>query len=192
MVSKKLSCIFLASGHSKRFHGNKLLAPLEGRPLVQHVFEHLPAHMFHQVLVVTRYPQVAQLAQALRFTPILNPDPTDDIAVTIRLGLEHLEQDMGGCMFSVCDQPFLSPASLTALVQEFQAHPHSIAALAHQGKRGNPVIFPSALFSELSTLAPHQSGSAVIARYPELLRLVEAGDFSQLQDIDYRSDLPLG
>ena len=192
MDSKKISCVFLASGHSKRFQGNKLLTLLDGRPLIQHVFEHLPAHIFHQALVVTRYPQIVQLAQDLHFTPILNPDTTDDIAVTIRLGLEHLEQDVEGCMFSVCDQPFLSPASLTTLVQEFQTHPHSIAALAHQGKRGNPVIFPRSLFSELSTLSPNQSGSTVIARHPELLRLVEAGDSSQLQDIDYRADLPLG
>lgn len=189
MASKKISCIFLASGHSKRFQGNKLLVPLDGRPLVQHVFEHLPVPLFHQVLVVTRYPQIAQLAQRLQFTPILNPDPTDDIAVTIRLGLEYLEQDIEGCMFSVCDQPFLSSATLTALVQEFQAHPRSIVAPAHQGSRGNPVIFPRTLFQELSTLSPNQSGSAVIARHRELLRLVEAGDPSQLQDIDYRSDL---
>jgi len=64
-----------------------------------------------------------------------------------------------------------------------------IVALGWKGNRGNPVLFPSSLFSALATLAPHQSGSSVIAQYSHLLRIVEAEGPQELLDIDTPADL---
>ena len=36
-----IALIYMASGFSRRFGGNKLLAPLAGKPLYRHGFDHL-------------------------------------------------------------------------------------------------------------------------------------------------------
>ena len=189
MKKPTLSCVVLASGRGKRFQGNKLLAPFGGRPMAQTVLERLAGPDFGQVAVVTPYPQVAGLARALGFLAVDNPDGSDDVAVTIRLGLAALEGEPEGCLFSVCDQPLLRRESLERLAAAFRARPDRITALAYQGQRGNPVIFPRSLFGELAALEPHQSGGTVIARHPELLQLVQAEDPRELMDVDFPGDL---
>ncbi len=188
-MALKLACIFLASGHSKRFRENKLLSNFGGQTLVDVVFQNHPAELFNQTVVVTRYAPVAVSAAQCGFSVAENDDETDDISKTIRLGIEAFRPGMDGCMFSVCDQPLLTADSIRKLVQAFQSSPDKIAVLAYHGKRGNPVIFPSSLFGELSSLPAGQAGSAVIDAHRELLTLVPVENRRELMDIDYRSDL---
>ena len=185
----KIGCIFLASGHSKRFRANKLLSSVGDRTLVDTVFHNHPSELFNQTVVVTRYAPVAVSAAQCGFSIAENEDTTDDISKTIRLGLETLRPGMDGCMFSVCDQPLLTTESVRNLVHAFQASPDKIAVLSYNGKRGNPAIFPQALFSELEVLSNGQSGSAVIEKHRELLNLVPVTHRRELIDIDYRRDL---
>ena len=189
-MALRLACIFLASGHSKRFGGNKLLADYNGKPMADHIFSRFPSELFNQVVAVTRYANVAVSAAQHGFTIAENDDTTDDIAKTIRLGLAALAPGADGCMFSVCDQPALSAESIEKLVRAFSAAPERIIALGHNGNRGNPVFFPAALFPELAALEPNQSGGAVIKRHKALLDIVEAIDPLELCDVDYRADLP--
>ena len=189
MSAPTIAAILLASGHSSRFSGNKLTTEFAGQLMIDVIFDHLPAERFRQVTVVTRYPQVAASAAERRFGVAENLDETGDIARTIRLGIESLLPDIAGAMFLVCDQPLLTPQSICALCDDFLAHPDQICALAHRGKRGNPVIFPRALFPALSTLRAGCGGSDVIESHRHLLRLTEAAHRRELLDVDYRSDL---
>lgn len=145
-ASLKLGCIFLASGQSKRFQGNKLLSEFNGRPMIETVLGNFPCELFNQTIVVTRYAEVAVTAAQRGFTVVENDGADDSVARTIRLGLDALTPNLDGCLFSVCDQPLLTARSIQAIVDEFIAHPGAIVALGYRGKRGNPVLFPRALF----------------------------------------------
>ena len=187
-ASLKLGCIFIASRQSKRFQGNKLLSEFNGRPMIETVLGNFPCELFNQTIVVTRYAEVAVTAAQRGFTVVENDGADDSVARTIRLGLDALTPNLDGCLFSVCDQPLLTARSIQAIVDEFIAHPGAIVALGYRGKRGNPVLFPRALFSELGALAPGQSGGAVVAAHMPLLRIVETKNRLELVDIDYRAD----
>lgn len=189
MSSFRIGCVFLASGISSRFQGNKLLADFNGVPLVEAVLRQFPTEYFNVNLVVTRYPQVAAIAAQYHFGVVENLEPGEDLAQTIRLGVEALPKGLDGCMFSVCDQPLLSPESVKKLVEAFQASPNSIAALSYQGHRGNPVIFPGDLLPSLKTLPARHGGNHVIQAHSERVLLVEAFHRRELMDVDYRSDL---
>ena len=143
-ASLKLGCIFLASGQSKRFQGNKLLSEFNGRPMIETVLGNFPCELFNQTIVVTRYAEVAVTAAQRGFTVVENDGADDSVARTIRLGLDALTPNLDGCLFSVCDQPLLTARSIQAIVDEFIAHPGAIVALGYRGKRGNPVLFPRA------------------------------------------------
>ena len=167
----KIGCIVMAAGNARRFGSNKLDARVEGKTLLRRALEAVPAACFDRVAVVTQYPQGMDLAREMGFLPVDNPRPDLGLSHTIALGMAHM-QDMDGVMFQVSDQPLLRRDSADRL-----------AALAHDGVRGNPCLFPASLFPELTALEGDHGGSAVIRRHPDLLLLVEAPP-QELTDVD--------
>ena len=164
----KIGCIVMAAGNARRFGSNKLDARVEGKTLLRRALEAVPAACFDRVAVVTQYPRGMDLAREMGFLPVENPRPDLGLSHTITLGMAHM-QDMDGVMFQVSDQPLLRRDRL--------------AALAHDGVRGNPCLFPASLFPELTALEGDHGGSAVIRRHPDLLLLVEAPP-QELTDVD--------
>ena len=184
----QIGCILLASGFGRRFGANKLLSLAGGVPLYRRTLERLVPLPLARVAVTSQYPQVLELAEALGFLPLENPGAEEGIAAGIRLGMPAME-GLDGAMFAVCDQPWLTTDSINRLLQSFVQSPESIWALAWQGKKGNPVVFPADCFPELAALTGDTGGGAVIRRHPERLRLVEAGSARELADIDTPADL---
>lgn len=185
----KLACVVLASGHSKRFGSDKLVHRIDGIMMTRRCLKAIPGELFSEVIVVTRSFEVAELADELGFRVVPNADKTDDIAVTIRLGLDELSMPVDGCMFSVCDQPYLTSASVSALIERFSADMSRIVALSWNKKRGNPVVFPASLLGELQSLPSRLSGSHVIDLHNELLTLVLAKSAKELHDVDTPEDI---
>lgn len=183
-IDHSLACIFMASGRAKRFGTNKLVYPIDGVPMCDVMFAQHPAELFKQTLVVTRYAAVALSASMHGFSVVENEDENDDVAKTIRLGVMALAPPIEGCLFSVCDQPWLTGATVKAVVDVFLQNPTRIVAPSWQGKRGNPVLFPKQLFAELAALPQNVSGGKVIAAHLDLLTLVPARDAKELMDLD--------
>ena len=184
----RVGAVLMASGFSRRFGANKLLERTEGVPMILRAFDALPAALFDRAAVVSTYPEVLSLAEERGYLPLFNPRAAEGQSASVRLGLSEL-LDMEGVLFAVCDQPWLRRKSVERLLERFSASPECICALGWQGKRGNPAIFPAALFPELLALAGDRGGGRVIQTNPHLLRLVEVEDPRELQDIDTPADL---
>jgi molybdenum cofactor cytidylyltransferase len=178
----KLGCVVMAAGNARRFGENKLAAQFGGRSLIRRVLETVPAELFEKPVVVTQYPDIAELAKELRFTVICNTHPDWGISHTIALGLSAA-QYCDGCLFLVSDQPLLERRSVVDLVSLWQDNSDKIAALAHNGVRGNPCIFPARLFPELLALQGDRGGGAVIRRHEGELVLLDVPQ-RQLADVD--------
>lgn len=180
-----IAAVFLASGRGKRFGGDKLLWKVEGMPMAERVFRALPPEI--PGVVVTGDRNIAVLAQKYPHIRVAeNRDERDDIALTIRRGLEALPVEADGALFFVCDQPWLERASVCRLADAFQKDPTKIYALSCGDRMGNPCLFPRNFFGELMTLPPDTGGKAVIARHPDLVRRIQAADARELKDLDYR------
>lgn len=174
MKNRKLGCVILAAGSGARFGGNKLLALFRGDPVIQYAMEAADTACFDRVAVVTQYEPVAEMGQARGYKALWNRQPELGLSRSVILGTEAMA-DCDGICFLVGDQPCLGRQTVEALASAWQAQPERIVAAAHQGKRGNPCIFPKLLFEELRALSGDTGGGAVIRRHPELLRLVETG-----------------
>lgn len=211
-----IGCVIMASGHSRRFGGNKLLTSFQGEPLLFHILrstEHVP---FEKRLVVTRCPDVAKLCQKSKVPVVLHdlPDRND----TVRVGLSALISDnaypfkdnsfstvskntgslstntrnpisLSGCMFCLADQPFLSPESLKAMLLAFSRAPENIFRLSYKETPGSPILFPAEFFSELLKLPTGHGGSFLAKKYPGRIQYIFARDEAELYDIDSREDL---
>lgn len=186
-LTLKIGCVVMAAGNARRFGDNKLAAVCNGKTLIRRALEAVPSGMFTAVAVVTQYPEVEELAESFSFRAVRNPHPDWGISHTIRLGLEALPA-CDAALFLVSDQPLLQKETVAALVRFYSAYPNKIAALGHDGVRGNPCLFPARFFPELLELREDHGGNTVIRRHEEDLILWEVGPMS-LTDVDTPSAL---
>lgn len=189
-TSLRLGAVLMASGSARRFGENKLLHPVEGVPMIERAMGALPPELFAKAAVVSSYPEILRLAESRGYTAIHNPSPEQGQSVSVLLGTQALA-DMDGILFAVCDQPWLRRSSVERLLSAFSAEPDGIWALSWAGRKGNPVIFPKALFPELLAVTGDRGGGVVIKAHPQLLRLTEAAGPEELSDIDAPADLGL-
>lgn len=183
--------MLMAAGAGTRFGSNKLLYPVEGGAMIEHAFAALPPSLFWRACVVSRYPEILNMAERRGYLAVPNHQAEEGQSASIRTGLAELV-DMDGVLFAVCDQPFLRRESVARLMKAFEAEPGCIHALSWRGLRGSPTIFPASLFPELFSLTGEARGGKVIANHRELLRLVEAGSPCELRDVDKPDDLIRG
>ena len=180
--------VLLASGCARRFGSNKLLIQGESAPLYRRAMDTLAGAGLARLAVCSPYPEILAAGEALGFLPLENQNAAEGISASIRLGLAHMA-DLAGVLFSVCDQPFLTTESIIRLINAFQRSKTAICALAWQGQRGNPVVFPREYFGELAALTGDVGGGAVLRRHRERLVLVEAASPRELSDVDTPQDL---
>ncbi len=180
----KIGCVMLASGLSERFGSNKLLTSFFGKTLIENTMDALPPELFARAVVVTAYPEVGDMAEARGYAVVFNDAPEAGVRYTIKLGLERME-GMDACLFCVCDQPYISGASVAAMLRRYAGE---IAALSSGGRRGNPVIFPAEQFGELKSLGEGESGAVVIARHADKLVLHPVQSALELEDVDSAED----
>ena len=179
-----VGCVIMASGRAVRFGSNKLLADFGGAPLIVRALDVTETPALAARVVVTRSPEVAELACKAGVKTILHSLPGRND--TVRLGLDALLGEcpgLGGCIFLPGDQPLLRRESVRAEVEFFRRHPDRIVAMGHGGVRGNPCIFPARFFPELTALEGDHGGSAVIRRHEDALALFEVSP-DELRDVD--------
>lgn len=175
--------VFLASGHSRRFGADKLLHEVDGLPMAARAFAALPAGM--PGIVVTRSDAVEALAaQYPNLKTVHCPPEKDDVALTIRLGLEALPAEAEGAMFLVCDQPRLSRRSVMRLAMCFARAPERIWVLSHGRRWGNPCVFPKCFFDELRHLPENRPGKYLIRRHEDRVSLCQTLAPEELEDMD--------
>lgn len=178
----RIGCVVMAAGNASRFGENKLARTFGGKSLIQRALEAVPAEMFTQVAVVTQYPEAETLAAEFGFEVIGNPHPEWGISHTIHLGLSTMAA-CDGVLFQVADQPLLRRETVAKAAALWRNHPDRIVALAHNGVRGNPCLFPARFFPELMALEGDRGGSGVIRRHQESLLLLETPE-EELWDVD--------
>ena len=176
----KIGCVVMAAGNARRFGENKLAARFRGKSLIRWTLEAVPEDIFDAVAVVTQYSEIAVLAKEFSFAAIRNEHPDFGISHTIKLGLTEL-RDCDGVLFLVSDQP--RRESVVKLAELWKQQPDKIAALCHDGVRGNPCLFPARFFPELLELREDRGGNTVIRRHEEELILLEV-DGAELYDVD--------
>ena len=177
----RVGCVVMAAGSSQRFGCNKLEARLHGKTLLDRALDAASSPSLDAVVVVTRGAAAGEARQR-GFRVVVNDRPEEGLSRTVRLGTEALE-DCDGILYLVADQPLLSAETVERVVSRWRKTPGAIVGASHDGKRGNPCLFPHALFPELKKLKGDCGGTAVIRAHADLLELVEASEV-ELSDVD--------
>ncbi len=178
-------CVIMASGVSRRFGSNKLLAEWNGEELFHQVLK-LTERFGMKRIVVTRTEQVHAYCKENGILSILHAYPARNDAV--HLGLKEL-LDTDRCMFIPSDQPLLKETSLERLLLSAVHEPEKIWRTCFEDTPGAPVIFPRSTYEELLHLPEGKGGGAVVKMHPELVKMSAVDDRFELRDIDTPEDL---
>lgn len=188
IIKYKSGCIILASGNSKRFGSNKLLATIQDKPLICWVID-ATRDLFDNQVVVTRYLEVASICKQHGIKCILHDMPFKND--TIRLGINSLEQDVDYCMFLQADQPLIRRDTILSMIASYQTSDLQILRARYANQVASPVIFPQSLFEELATLPHEKGGSEVIRSHPDMINYYEVKYPYELMDADTPQDLEM-
>ena len=186
--------ILLAAGSARRFGSNKLLRPLNGKPLYAHGLAALLAaakmRPAADVTVVSRTQEILAAARAAGAKAVESPLSEQGLSFTIKAALDALEPLAEGdyLLFAVADQPYLTAASVAALLEK-AAPPTRGATLCFGEKVGSPTLFSASLAKDLRALEGDRGGRSVLrALGGECLR-VQAKSTRELEDIDLPGQL---
>jgi molybdenum cofactor cytidylyltransferase len=184
----RIGAIVLAAGQSRRMgKDNKLLAPVDGKPMVRHVLEAVLASQAKPLAVVTGH-DYAAVEAALpkgRYSLAHNPDYASGLSSSLRRGLAALPEEIDGVLVCLGDMPRLTPQILDRLIAAFNpVEGRAICVPTWQGKRGNPVLFARRFFAEMQEVAGDTGARALIGDHAEVVCEVAMDDDAVLLDID--------
>ena len=145
----KVAAVVLAAGRSSRFRAaggaeeTKLVATLDGKPIVRRVVEAALASRARPVIVVVGHARgaveaaLADLPRDDRVQSGLRRRP----CLVAAHGIAATPTDVGGALMLLGDMPRVEAPLIDALIDAFEAWPNAQAAApVHGGRRGNPVL----------------------------------------------------
>src|SRR5690606_29220429 len=104
----RVAALILAAGLSRRFGSDhKLLADLDGKPVIRHVVEAALASSARPVILVTghRAAEVEAAAGAGDLTRVTNPAHAEGLASSLQAGLKALPPEIDGVLVCLGDMP---------------------------------------------------------------------------------------
>ncbi|HSR73179.1 MAG TPA: nucleotidyltransferase family protein, partial [Kiloniellales bacterium] len=170
---------------------NKLLAEVEGRPMVARIAERLLASKARPVIVVTGHERarVEAALDGLDITRVHNPDYAAGLSTSLSRGLAALPAEIDGALVCLGDMPNVTPAVLDRLIAAFNpVEGRAICLPTLRGKRGNPLLFARRFFAEMQEISGDIGARHLIGQYPEVVCEVAMDDLPDgegiLTDID--------
>jgi molybdenum cofactor cytidylyltransferase len=180
--------IILASGFSRRMQAEKLLLDIDGTPMVERVIQAARASLLDEVVLVYQNENIKKAGEKHCIKTVYNECADEGQSASIKIGIAAASSGADGFMFLVGDQPFINSATINLLIAAFNQAPHGIIIPVYNGRRGNPVIFPSILKDELLTLKGDRGGRALIEKMPGQVELVAIEDEQLGIDFDTEED----
>jgi molybdenum cofactor cytidylyltransferase len=178
-TQRHIAALVLAAGKSSRMGGpNKLLATLEGAPLVARTVDAALGSQAASVTVVTGH-MAERIGAALdgrnvRF--VHNPDFAEGMSTSLKAGLCSLAADAEAVIVLLADMPRVTSAMIDALIAAYEPAKGSLIVVpTFEGRRGNPVLWSRRFFGDLMRVTGDIGARNVIGTYPEAITEVELG-----------------
>jgi CTP:molybdopterin cytidylyltransferase MocA/SAM-dependent methyltransferase len=189
-MKERTVALVLAAGAGSRFGGGKLLAPVAGRPILQHVLDAIAAAGLTDVVVVLG-DDADRVEAAISWRAerrVVNPDPRRGLASSLRLGVEAVGDDAAAILVALGDQPLVSVEAIRALLDPASPADKPVVVPVYAEDRGrNPVLLRRPAFTLLEEVEGDRGLGPVLEAHPELVREVTMDGANP--DVDTRADL---
>jgi len=155
--------LLLAAGHSRRFGGDKLLAPLHGRPVIAWSASALAGAVERTWAVVPPdVPSMHTVLSSLGVQTVEHPGRDAGMGSSIAAGTAALPPEADAVIIALADQPMLSMAVAVALCDRWRATGAPVVVPNYRDGRGHPVLFGRASFPALLVLRHDEGARSVV------------------------------
>lgn len=188
-----VGALVLAGGMSRRMGPeNKLLADLQGQPVIKHIVSVLQTAGLPRPIVVLGH-ESEQLSRALSETGVTfvhNAQYAEGLSTSIRAGISAIPEHWDGFLICLGDMPEISGQTLMHLKEAFSADTDKdICVPVYQGKRGNPVLWGQRHKARLMALEGDVGAKYLLSELVQFVVEVPVGQPDILTDIDTAEDL---
>ena len=174
----RLAVLIMAAGESRRFGSCKLLADIDGKPMLQRSIELAQSTDASLIRIVTgRWHQEIKQAQTSGLIDdidlIYNPDWQRGLGSSISTGISEIASLCAESLILLADQVRVSGEDLKRLT--LRDDRNQIACASYSKTLGPPAIFPAQFFPQLEKLSGDKGAKALLA---------------ELTSTDYQIDIP--
>lgn len=187
--------VVTAAGSAERFGGRKLLALVDGEPLLDRTIRALLDGGASEVIVVVGTDGRAELERDVnamndaRVRPVENHDPSRGMFSSIQDGVATASGD--ALLIMPGDMPFVRAETVRAVIAKYRERA-AIVSPRYRGKRGHPVAMPLALRDDIRATPTNATLHEVIKRHAELRVDLDVDDPGVVRDVDTPADLERG
>jgi nicotine blue oxidoreductase len=177
--------IVLAAGRSRRMGHPKQLAQLGGRPLLEHVLATMAATPVDRLVVAlgANADRIMAEVDLGRARPMVASRWTEGMGAVLAEAVA-VQSDMAGALVALGDQPLITPAVATRVIEAWRAGAGPVVSAAYGGRPGHPKLFDASMTAELARLTGDQGARELLAGRPELVTLIECGGLGDDLDVD--------
>ncbi|MBB4302046.1 molybdenum cofactor cytidylyltransferase [Rhodobium orientis] len=175
----EVAALILAAGRAARMGGpNKLLATVDGTPLVAHAAKAASDSRASSVTAVTghRAEEVDAILKESDIRIIHNPDYMKGLSSSLAAGIKALPETADAVLVLLADMPRVTAETLDRLIAAFdpEAGAHIVVPTSG-GKRGNPVLWSRRYFEALSSITGDVGARHLIGENADAVVEVEIG-----------------
>lgn len=128
---------------------------------------------------------VSTAVEPLPIRVAVNPDNCSDMAASVRVGLNALENSASAVMICLADHPLVLQETIKAMLDAHQKNPEAVIIPSHNGRRGHPTLFPRKIIQEIFASS---SLRVLISRHESLIQYVVVEDRGVVLDMDRPED----
>jgi molybdenum cofactor cytidylyltransferase len=190
----RAAAVILAAGQASRFGFKpKCLEVFSGAPIIRNIILSLTRADVSPIRVVLGHyeSEIKPMIEELAVEILSNPQPEAGQNSSLRLGLSAPVPSDCPVIVALADQPLLSEASISALLNAYDHRPvNKRMLLPMRGQQpGNPVIFESSVVSDILLMDGAYGGKEWRQDHPASVFEWLTSDPSYFVDIDTREDL---
>jgi molybdenum cofactor cytidylyltransferase len=185
---EKIHAVILAGGQSKRMGTeNKLLVPINGKPMIVLTSEPIIASKVKSVTVITGY-EDQKIKEAMKNSTIRfahNKNFQYGISSSVVTAVKSAPEDCSAILIGLGDMPNIMVSHINKLIDAYNPlEGRAICVPTWKGKRGNPVLWARRFFPEMLQLKGDFGAKELMGKYAELVVEVEMNDNGIVIDID--------
>lgn len=191
----KISALILAAGFSSRMGRFKPLLPLGlGKAIKQNVLERqislFQRPEIQEIRIVTghRAEDIKRIAGAMGVETVFNADYADGMFSSVITGLSSLNDTNSAFFVMPVDIPLVAPATISLLLDAWQAEKPAVVYPRFLGKRGHPPLISMAVRAQILDWSGYQGLRGALEGLGDRAMDVETDDRYILMDMDYQED----
>jgi molybdenum cofactor cytidylyltransferase len=183
----RIAALLLAAGRSSRMGTNKMLAEIDGRPMIARTAQRLLSSHARPIIAVlgNEADAVDAALGKLPIERVMNPEFADGMSTSLVRGLAALPADAAGVVVCLGDMPLITGRDIDRLVAAFNPlEGRAIVVPTRRGKRGNPILWARQFVPEMMALSGDQGARKLIEEHADLVAEVEMDSDAIFIDID--------